>query len=102
MCLLRRLHDCTIDKAYKNDHRSVCVVVGFLCQLSRTASSIFAEIYEHIRKCCFTSRDRGTPKLMIILAEHLGHIHKEIRAFMDTNGHFSDPVNALRSVDERN
>ena len=32
---------------------------------------------------------------MIILAEHLGHIHKEIRAFMDTKGYFSDPVIAL-------
>lgn len=107
LSLLRRLHDCTIDKAYKNDHRSVGVIVGFLCQVSRTASSIFAEIYEHIRKCCFTSRDRGTPKLMIILAEHLGHIHKELRAFMDTKGYFSDPLslsetlyNGVQSLDE--
>lgn len=99
--LLRRLNECTIDKMYNNDYRAVHMVVGFLCQLSRTASSIFTEVFEHIRGCCFTNRDRrGTPRLMIILAEHLGHISKEIRLFMDVKRQIPDPVYSLWPADE--
>lgn len=72
------------------------MVAGFLCQLARAASSIFAEIFEHIRGCCFANRDRrGTPNLMFILAEHLGRIHAEIRRFMDVKAQYSDSVNVL-------
>lgn len=95
--LLRRPNQCTIEKMHKGDHRAVHIIVGFLGQLSQTASSIFAEIFEHVRGGCFGSRDRrGTPTVVFILAEHMGCMHREIRHFMDVIGQFSDLVKPPR------
>lgn len=97
--LLRRPDQSTLEKTHKDDHRAVHIIVGFLGQLSQTASSIFAEIFEHVRGCCFATRDRrGTPTVMFILAEHMGRMHKEILQFMDVMGHFSDLQLPLRGL----
>ena len=65
------------------------MVVWFLYQLARTASSSFVDIFKHIRGCCFANRDRrGTPSLMFTLAEHLGHMHKELQLFMDVRAQY--------------
>ena len=73
------------------------MIIEFLRQLSHTASSIFAEIFEHVRGCCFANRDRRrTPSLMFILAEHLGHMHKEVRHFKDVMGQFFESVKFIK------
>lgn len=94
--LLRRPNECTLSQPHMNDYRILHLVVGILCQLARTASSTIAEIFEHIRGCCFANRDRrGTPNLMFILAENLGHMHAEIRCFIDVKGGYPDPVHSF-------
>ena len=99
--LLRRPNECTLNKTCTNDHRDVRIVLGFLCQLARTASSTFSEIFEHVRACCFAVRDRrGTPNLMFILAKHLGQMHLEIRLLMEVEGQYSNSVIPSSSENE--
>lgn len=90
--ILRSLDRCTLEYADPNHPRALHIVIGFICQVSRTASSIFVQIFDQVRLCCFARRPRQpTAKHMFTLTDHLGEMCKEIKCLSETLEH-SDTV----------
>ena len=90
MSILRSLDHCTISFANPCYPKAVHIVVGFICQLCRMASSTFDQIFDEIRSCCSVKRDSiETHRLMFTITDHLGEMCKEIRAF-DEKLHMTD------------
>ncbi len=85
MSILRNLDRCTIKCADDDHPRAVHIVIGFVCQLSRTASSVLLRIFGEIRACCLAKRERDSTRLlMFTITDYLGEMCKEIGAFSET------------------
>ncbi|KAL6719931.1 hypothetical protein ACLMJK_001852 [Lecanora helva] len=88
MSILRNLDQCTIDLKEVDFAKGYQLVVGFICGLSTLARSIWLQIFEEVRACCFAKRQKDrTRALMFIITDHLGEIYKEISSFDDTPKH---------------
>ena len=85
MLLLRDPNRFTLPLEYVRSAEAAHTVVGFFCLLSRKASSIFSQIFDQIRTCCYATRDwHRTIEFMYAIAKHLGYMHKEIGCFHTT------------------
>ena len=81
MSILRSLDRCTLDVDTLYQARISNIVVCVLYQVMREASTIFSEMFNQIRACCYAKRDRHkTPILMYKIADHLGEMFKEIES----------------------
>lgn len=83
--ILRCLDQCTLFSDNIDQPTATHLVIGFICQLSQSANTLLASIFEEVRACCSAKRQREpTKRLMFDLTDHLGEMCKEIGALNDT------------------
>ena len=81
MSILRNLDRCKISFTEASYPDALQIVVGFICQLCRKASSIFDKIFDELRSCCSAKRHPvETHQLMFTITDHLGEMCKETRS----------------------